>query len=43
VIFGKIDTRGRLKSPLKIKEVSRNILVKSEDADSEYYGFRPAL
>ena len=43
MIFARIDTRGRPGFPLKIKGVSRDILVKFEDVNSENRGFGPAL
>jgi len=43
VIFAGIDTRGRPGSLLKIKGVSRDILVRFEDVNSENRGFGPAL
>jgi hypothetical protein len=43
VIFIGIDARGRLESPLKIKRVFRDRLVRSKDVSFVNKDFRPAL
>ena len=43
MIFAGIDTRGRLKSPLKIKGVFQDISVRFEDTDSRNRDFGPSL
>jgi hypothetical protein len=43
MILAKINTRERSGSPLKIKEVFRDISIRSRDADSGNRGFRPSL
>jgi hypothetical protein len=43
VIFARIDIRGRPESPLKIKEVFRDIFIRLWDIGSENCGFGPDL
>jgi hypothetical protein len=43
VIFAGTDTQGRLEFLLKIKGVSRDILIKSEDVDSGNRDLKPGL
>ena len=43
MIFVKIDTRGRLRFFLKIKEVFRDIFIRFKDSNFRNCGFRPSL